>query len=111
MNPVDITNRYFDAIKSRDVDSLAQLYADDATFTLPNGKQFVGAANIREMHLSVFTAGAPVPTPVSMVVGQNSIAVEIQARLADGSVRRTANFYQLNAEGRIQHLRVYMQGG
>jgi hypothetical protein len=37
--------------------------------------------------------------------------VEIEARLADGTVRRTANFYYLNAAGRIERLSVYMRGG
>ena len=111
MNPEKVAERYFAGIKARDADSLAALYADDATFTLPNGKQFVGVAAIREMHLGVFAASAPIPTPRAMVVGASSIAVEIEARLPDGTVRRTANFYHLNDAGRIQRLSVYMQGG
>jgi hypothetical protein len=51
------------------------------------------------------------PTPLASIAGANSIAVEIEARLADGTVRRTANFYYLNAAGRIQKLSVYMRGG
>jgi hypothetical protein len=37
--------------------------------------------------------------------------VEIEARLPDDTVRRTANFYYLNTAGRIQRLSVYMRGG
>ena len=40
-----------------------------------------------------------------------AIAVEIEARLPDGTARRTANFYHLNGDGRIQRLSVYMQSG
>jgi hypothetical protein len=46
-----------------------------------------------------------------MIVGDAAIAVEIEARLPDGSSRRTANFYHLNSQGRIQRLSVYMRSG
>ncbi|WP_084197061.1 YybH family protein [Solimonas soli] len=107
MDPTAVTERYFASIRARDLDALVHIYADDASFTLPNGKQFAGVAAIRELHRSVFAAGGPVPTPVARVVGHHSIAVEIEARLPDGSVRHTANFYELNAQGRIQRLSVY----
>lgn len=111
MNPKDVVDRYFASVRARDIDSLIALYAEDASFTLPNGKQFNGAANIRELHLSVFAAGAPMPTPTHVVLGGAAAAVEIEARLPDGSIRRTANFYQFDQAGRIQRLSVYMQGG
>ena len=111
MTPKEVAERYFAAIRTRDIQSLSALYADDATFTLPNGKEFAGVDAIREMHLSVFKAGAPTPTPISSIIGNDSIAVEIQARLSDGTSRRTANFYYLSSSGLIQHLRVYMQSG
>jgi hypothetical protein len=41
----------------------------------------------------------------------NDNARGIEARLPDGTVRRTANFYYLNAAARIQRLSVYMRGG
>jgi len=86
------------------------LYAHDAVFTLPDGRELCGTAAIREMHLSVFTAGAPIPSPVAAVVGNGSIAVEIEARLADGTTRRTANFFHLDGAGLIRRLSVYRQG-
>jgi len=110
MNPVDITERYFASIRARDLDGLAALYAEDACFTLPNGREFYGIDAIREMHRGVFAAGAPSPTPLASIAGTSSIAVEIEARLPDGTVRRTANFYYLNAAGRIQRLSVYIRG-
>jgi len=111
LNAEKVAERYFASIKARDIESLVALYADDATFTLPNGKQFAGVTAIREMHLGVFAASAPIPTPLAMVVGANSVAVEIAARLPDGTTRHTANFYHLNGDGRIQRLSVYMQSG
>jgi len=111
VNPKDIADRYFTAIKARNVDDLMALYADDATFVLPNGKESRGIAAIRATHQGVFDAGAPTPSPQAMIVGENAVAVEIEARLADGSTRRTANFYHLNSQGRIQRLSVYMRSG
>ena len=62
-----------------------------------------------EMQRGVFAGAAPSPTVINKVFGENSAAVEIEARLADGSVRRTANFYQLSPAGRIARLSVYMR--
>jgi uncharacterized protein (TIGR02246 family) len=107
MNPRDIAERYFAAIRAQDLDALGALYAEDATFILPNGKAFEGLAAIRAMHKNVFAAGAPFPTPVAIVTGDASVAVEIEARLPDGSVRQTANFYHLDAAAKIARLSVY----
>jgi ketosteroid isomerase-like protein len=106
-----LVTRYFDCIRARDIDGLIALYADDAIFVLPNGREFEGAKAIREMQLGVFAHGAPVPSPSRIISHGDGAAVEIQAKLADGSVRRTANFYQVNDAGKIQRLSVYMQGG
>jgi hypothetical protein len=111
MNPNDVTERYFASIRAQDLDSLIALYAIDASFTLPNGREFNGIDAIREMHRGVFASGGPRPTPLSTVVGDDCIAVEIEARLPDGSSRRTANFYYLNDAGRIQRLSVYVKSG
>ncbi|GGN61277.1 hypothetical protein GCM10011349_43740 [Novosphingobium indicum] len=111
MNPTDLADRYFACIREKNIDGLAALYEDDATFILPDGRAFEGKSAIREMHLDVFAAGSPVPSPINKVVGQNSIAVEIEARLPDGTIRNTANFYELSSAGRIRRLSVYMRGG
>ena len=111
MSPEMVAERYFACMRGRDVEGLAALYAEDAEFILPDGRSFVGHAAILGMHASVFAAAAPVPTPLNMVIGTDSIAVEIEARMADGSTRRTANFYQFNAEGRVSRLSVYIKTG
>jgi ketosteroid isomerase-like protein len=111
VNPKDIADRYFAAIRARNVDDLIALYAEDATFVLPNGKESKGIAAIRATHQYVFDSGAPMPVPQAMIIGDGAVAVEIEARMPDGTSRRTANFYHLNSQGRIQRLSVYMRSG
>ena len=110
MKSGNLSDRYFTSIRARDIDGLMALYAQDAVFTLPDGREFSGIAAIREMHLSVFAASAPIPTPVATVVENGSIAAEIEARLPDGTTRRTANFFHLDGAGLIRRLSVYRQG-
>ena len=109
MQARNVVDRYFTCIRGHDIDGLIALYAKDATFVLPSGRELSGLAAIREMHLGVFAASAPNPSPMATVIGEHSAAVEIEARLSDGSVRRTANFYHLNSDGHIQRLSVYMR--
>lgn len=105
-----VADRYFACIEARDIEGLLALYADDATFTLPDGREHSGAQAIRTMHLGVFAAGSPTPAPGARVVGERSVAVEIVAHLPDGSARRTANFFHLDDAGKIRRLSVYKQG-
>lgn len=111
MRPAEIAERYFACILVRDLDGLMELYEDDATFVLPNGREFEGKAAIQEMHQNVFASSPPSPNPMAIVAGKSEIAVEIEARLPDGTVRNTANFYHLSDNGKIARLSVYMRTG
>jgi hypothetical protein len=110
MSPDEVADRYFEVVRTRDIDGLIALYADDAVITLPNGTRVVGADAIRTFQTDVYERGAPYPTPGPCVVGASEIAVEIKAKLPDGSVRSTANFFYLDDAGRILRLSVYAQG-
>jgi hypothetical protein len=109
MNIDHIVEQYFAAIRAKDIDGLLSLYEESATMILPNGKEVRGVGAIGEMQRMVFAGAAPLPAVINKVLGENSAAVEIEARLADGSVRKTANFYQLTTTGRIARLSVYMR--
>jgi uncharacterized protein (TIGR02246 family) len=111
VNSKDVADRYFAAIRAGDIEDLMALYADDAIFVLRNGKESKGVATIRATHQSVFDAAAPKPVPQVMIIGDNAVAVEIDAQMPDGTSRRTANFYHLNSQGRIQRLSVYIRSG
>ena len=104
-----VIDGYFAAIRGRDIEALMALYAPDATFILPDGQKFHGADAIRTMHLGVFAASAPIPSPGQKIVAATAAAVEIEARLPDGSVRQTTNHYTLDGNGKIARLSVYMK--
>lgn len=101
---------YFAAMRAKDSAPLRELYAEDATFILPDGREFTGREAICAMHDGVFAAAAVVPTPGARILSGQAGAAEIEAQLADGSVRHTTNHFYLNSEGRIERLNVYMKG-
>ena len=111
MTPTEVALAYFAAVRAKDVDGFVALFAGDADYIMPNGAHYRGAEEIREAQSRVFISGSPVPTPLSMTAGDKGIAVEVEARLPDGSSRFTANIYQLNEAGRIQRLSVYIKTG
>lgn len=110
MTPIQVAEAYFACMRARDVGGLKGLYAKDAVFVLPTGQEFAGRDAIVGMHEGVFGAGAPVPSAQAMIVGHDAIAVEIEARLPDGSVRFTTNHFHLDGEGQIRRLNVYWRG-
>lgn len=109
-SPEAVTERYFAAIRARDLDAFVALFAQDAVYTMPNGTRLTGHAEIREAQAKVFTHGKPDPHPQGAIVGPDGIAVEIDAHLPDGSVRHTVNVYRLDEAGLIRTLSVYMRG-
>jgi 3-hydroxyisobutyrate dehydrogenase-like beta-hydroxyacid dehydrogenase len=109
-DPEKTVDGYFEAVRTKNIDALMALYADDATFILPNGKSFSGKDEIRQMHLSVFASGSPFPNPGPRFSGAEGIAVEIAAQLPDGSVRNTTNHYRFDDVGKIRALGVYGRG-
>ena len=112
MDPMDhdLNKRYFAAIRGRDVEALLALFADDAVMILPDGKELAGKDALRTMYDYVFGTDPPPPYATASVAGPDSVATEIEAILADGTPRRTANFFYLDEHGLIKRLSVYRRG-
>jgi ketosteroid isomerase-like protein len=110
MKPTDLVDAYFAHMRARDLEGLASLFAEDAVAVFPDGREVAGLSSIRGMYQHIFGAGAPSPTPLATIAGAEGAATEIEARLPDGTVRRTANFFHLGADGRIVRLSVYKRG-
>jgi ketosteroid isomerase-like protein len=107
MSKHDLAESYFARIRNRDLEGLLSFFSTDAVLKLPDGREFAGTDAIREMYRGLFAAQAPSPTPMAVIIGTDAIAVEIEARLPDGSVRRTANFFHLDPRDQIQRLNIY----
>lgn len=101
---------YIAAVKARDLDAFVALFAEDATYTVPNGKTMTGPTEIREFQTMVFAHGQPSPTATGWIVGSDAVAVEINAQLPDGTVRQTTNHYRFDESDRIKSLNVYARG-
>lgn len=111
VRPIELPDFYFPSVRARDIEGFISLFADDAIMILPDGREVSGIAAIREIELSVFQSSSPpFPTPVSVVAGDDSVAVEVDVRLPGGQMLKMANFFQLNSEGRIRRLSVYRKG-
>jgi ketosteroid isomerase-like protein len=111
MTPTEVAQAYFAAVRAKDIEAFVALFAEDADYIMPHGAVYKGHAQIREVQSGVFAHGAPIPTPLSMTASDDGIAVEVEARLPDGSSRFTANIYKLNLAGKIQRLSVYIKTG
>ncbi|MGE3690479.1 MAG: NAD(P)-binding domain-containing protein [Novosphingobium sp.] len=109
-DPDAVVDAYFAAVRAKDIDAWMALFAEDATYTLPNGSVYQGKQAIREFQSQVFAAAAPFPTPTGRIAGSEGIAAEVEAKLPDGSVRNTTNVYRFDDSGKIRSLSVYMRG-
>jgi hypothetical protein len=106
-----VAERYFAHMRARDIDGLTKLFTVDATFVLPDGRELRGVAEIQEMYHKLFAAAAPSPTLQAVIAGTQGVAAEIEARMPDGTVRRTANFFHCDSGGLIKRLSIYRRGG
>ncbi|MFM5906827.1 MAG: NAD(P)-binding domain-containing protein [Novosphingobium sp.] len=109
-DPRATVDAYFAAVRAKDLDAFAALFADGASYSVPNGKTMTGPAEIREFQAMVFNSGSPFPTPQAWFIGEKGIAVEVEAQLGDGSVRQTTNHYRFDDAGKIRALKVYARG-
>jgi ketosteroid isomerase-like protein len=107
MSSDSIDARYFAAMRARDLDGLLALFADDASLGLPDGREIAGRPALEQWFRALFGGAAPSPSAVAVIRGPGGVATEIETQLADGKLRRTANFFHLNAAGLIARLRVY----
>ena len=111
MTPKELALRYFETVKTRDVERFAALFIEGASMIYPDGREAKGRAAIREHQATVYaSATPPTPYPQSMIEGEASVAVELEAHLGDGRVFNMANCFYFNAEGLIERLRVYRRG-
>jgi ketosteroid isomerase-like protein len=44
VRPTELADRYFASVRARDIDNFIALFADDATFVRPDGREVSGIA-------------------------------------------------------------------
>lgn len=110
MTHAGLADRYIACVRAKDIDGWLALFTEDELYVLPDGSTFEGKAAIRAFQEKVFAMGSPFPTPLTIVAGEGALAVEVEARLPDGTSRRTVNLYRLNGDGLIERLSVFKQG-
>lgn len=111
MNTEDRARTYYSKINAKDLEGLLALFAEDATFTLPDGRKVSGMAEIRKMYVNVFAHGGPQPQPMTFIASDSGVAVEVQVNLADGSVRNMASFFQVGSDEKFISIGVYQRAG
>ena len=104
MKPEEVAKAYFAAVRTKDLDAFGRLFAQDAVFVFPDGKEHVGLPAILEMERAAFEGTSPSPTPRVMIVGDKAVAGEADVELAGGRVIQAANLFYLNDAGKIQRL-------
>lgn len=107
MSTAQLAERYVNNIRTRNIEDLLSLFAEDAIFITPDGREFAGIKAIREMYAYLFSLDLPPPSIAATVASTREVANEIVATLPDGKTRCTANFFHLNAAGKIQRLSTY----
>lgn len=105
-----LVEHYFAGMNARDVDAVVALFDVDAVLGLPDGREFSGVEAIRGWFTSLFVLQAPSPKPSVVIAAAGGVATEIDVKLPDGRTRRTANFFHVNAAGRIARLTTYARG-
>jgi hypothetical protein len=107
IDPQGLAARYFKAMREQDLPTLRSLFAADAVLSVPDGRSFQGIEAICGWFAQLFASVSPSPTCVSELATPRAIAVEIEAALPNGTVRRTANFFDVDERGLVKGLRAY----
>ena len=99
---------YFDCVNRQDAEGVAALYADDGVLILPDGTQLQGRTAIVEFYRTVCKQSVPAPRVASFFANGNQCAAELLVSMPDGSRQPAADFFRVDAAGKIERLRIYV---
>ena len=107
-SPESVARRYFDAVQAASRAQLRALFADDAELVSINAGFMKGAEAIADYYQeNFFGAGARLrPKTGPLIVHDDVVAVEVQARSESGKVSWLSDFFTVR-HGLIQQLNVY----
>jgi aldehyde dehydrogenase (NAD+) len=105
MKSTDVIGAYFDAVRTKDVAALHDLFTADAELVTGAGT-FSGPEAIAGFYRDLaFTVDDLWPEPGPLLIDDDRVAVEIRLRM-NGSVSLVGDFFTL-ADGRISRLVIY----
>lgn len=107
-SPEAVARRYFDAVQAASRTQLRALLADDAELVSINAGFMKGAEEIADYYEeNFFGSGARLrPKTGPLIVHDDVVAVEVQARSENGKVSWLSDFFTVR-DGLIQQLNVY----
>ena len=107
-SPAAVARGYFDAVQAASRAQLRALLADDAELVSINAGFTKGAEAIADYYEeNFFAAGARLrPKTGPLIVHDDIVAVEVQARSENGNVSWLSDFFTVR-DGLIQRLHVY----
>jgi ketosteroid isomerase-like protein len=109
VDPAAVATRYFDAIRSHDVDGIKAVFAEDAELVSAGGT-VTGRDAIADFYASTaFKVDDLSPNPGAFVVDGDRLAVEIDLTMG-GAQHRVADFFEIR-DGQVQRLVIYMMPG
>ena len=107
-SPEAVARGYFEAVQAASRAQLRALFADDAELVSINAGFMKGAEEIADYYQeNFFGAGARLrPKTGPLIVHDDVVAVEVQARSESGKVSWLSDFFTVR-DGLIQQLNVY----
>ena len=99
--------RYVEAFEKADLSIIRELYAEDATLEDPVGTEARhGIEEIVEFYKAGFAMGMKLTLEGKPRCAGNSVAFSFDAIMGGGTIS-PIDVFELNAEGKIQHMRAY----
>ena len=112
MSPIETTKKYVDLENSGDLDAVAKLFAEEATYSSSNLGIFFGISSIMEMKRSFFAGLSEfhwqVPGYEEIKPGVVEFSFSFAGRSASGEEikREGEEIVVVNSRGQIQHVQV-----
>ena len=102
--PSQVVTAYFAGVTAGDAAAVADLFAEDATLHNAAGTM-TGSDAIRRMYEQGLATAQMTPTPRTMVIDGDTVAVEIDLEVGGAHVK-LGDFFTIRS-GRIQQLSIY----
>lgn len=103
--PAQTVSAYFDRVRAKDADAVAELFTEDSSWAIP-GRRITGSAALRDFYRETFDTSDPAPAPSAISVNGTTVTAQFQAR--NGNRRMDmVDVFTIDDSGLISTLRAY----